>query len=346
MQMEQEPAPLMLNQSELSSGFLVCGLWAAMLWRWLRPTGPSRSAELPTAHDRTLDDLARPDGDAFDVARGRRYALVTLAVSLMVWTAWATISFGPLGERIPLLNVVTPPRAAQTVGFSAALLLSLVLSQVSSATAYGVSDLRSALPTVSAGDVWAVSVVTALAVGVITLYRHSWVPVAATALVLGGLGATVNPIIFGLGDLRASGAAGHVRELGATARSAGLHVVSDDWSVDALLVANGAPALTGYQVTGPVRDEWAKVDPDGRYETNWNQGASYLKMEFAGGPGADAVVTNPKADVILVTVDPCRLDELDVGYLISNEPRPQRCLIPEGEFLWNGIPQYIYRLAG
>ncbi len=125
-------APAIGNQSEISSAFLVCGLWALLVS--MRPS---------------------------DATRAQRAAVWTLGLSLAVWVAWCSAGWGAFGASLPLLNLVAPPRAAQTVGYAAALLLCLVLSRAARigpwpalvvaaacglATAYGVTNLRAALP--------------------------------------------------------------------------------------------------------------------------------------------------------------------------------------------------------
>ena len=48
---------------------------------------------------------------------------------------------------------------------------------------------------------------------------------------------------------------------------------------------------------------------------------------------------------MLITVDPCRLDELDVEVLISQTALDRSCLETLGQFTWVGAPQFAYRLV-
>ncbi len=295
------------------------------------------------------------------MTRAQRAAAWTLGASLAVWIAWCSTPWGSVGTSLPLLNLVTPPRAAQTIGYAAALLLCLVLSRATRfgpgtalvvagtcglVTAYGVANLRAALPSLSTTEVWVAAVVVSACVGVVTLFPQRWWSVLPACLVLLWTGAQVNPVVFGLGDLRASGAAGAARQIGAAAREDGTFVASDDPFVSALLVANGAPSITGWQITGPRQEPWRVLDPDGSDEELWNRGASYLRMTFDGAPGAEPVIANPNPDIIQVSLDPCAIPaELDVRTLIASSKLDAPCLTLERTFDWSGRRQRVYSVA-
>lgn len=325
-------APLIANASEIASAFSVCALWAAMLARRLRPA-------------------ADP---------GQRAALWALAGSTAVWLAWATVTWGSFGEHLPLFNLVPGPRAAQTVGYPAALALCLVLSRISPvgvrgalpvagacglATAYGVSSLQSALPAIGTLMVIVCSVVVAALVLVATVWR-SWLPVALITVVLLVSGSFVNPVTFGLGDLRASPAAGAARQIADRARADGTYVAADSPFVSALLFGNGVPTLTGYQSSGPDADQWRLLDPDDRFEEEWNRGASFLHMSFNHPVGTEPTVANPNPDIVQVSTDPCEVDpRLGLGRVISGGELPFPCLELESTFVWSGTKQYVYTVG-
>ena len=252
--------PAIANQSEISSAFLVCGLWAGLV------------ALLPRT-----------------ATTEQRAAIWGLWLVTGGWVLWCTVAWGGLGAKLPLLNLVPAPRAAQTAGFSAALLLCLVLSRAHRITpgiglavagwcglltAYGVTSLRAALPTLSPTEVWVTSLVVVACVWAVTVFPHRWQSVLGVSLVLLWSGYQVNPVILGLGDLRDSDAAVAARGLGERARAAGEYIASDDPFVSALLVGNGAPSVTGWQITGPREESWLLLDTDREYEDAWNRGAS------------------------------------------------------------------------
>ena len=112
--------------------------------------------------------------------------------------------------------------------------------------------------------------------------------------------APVNPVILGLGDLRDSDAAEAAREIGAAARDDGTFVASDDPYVSALLVANGVPSVTGWQISGPRQDEWRLLDPMGATGALEPRGR-ILRFTFDGAAGAEPVTSNPSADIVQVS---------------------------------------------
>lgn len=331
-EMEDGAAPTLLNQSEISSGFLVCAFWALVVWRraWAGATTAQRGA------------------------------IATLAAATALWSAWAMFDWGPLGEHIPLLSSVLPVRAAQTVGFPATLLLVLLVSRLTGdssrlavaaavttgvVTAYGASDARRALPDLATWQVWAAVLgVSAVAYAVTRWPSRSW-PVVGTAVVCLAAGIDANPVVRGVGDLRTSPAADAARALTQRAEADGTLIATNSMAANALLIANGAPTLTGNQVTGPIVSEWEKVDPDHEYENVWNRGASYLYVAFDGERDAPWV-EEAAPDVIVIHAHPCWLAEsdLDVGYVVATLEIPGRCVRPLRTFTWNGGTQYVYAL--
>ena len=322
-------APAIGSQSEISSAFLVCGLWALLVS--MRPSHATRA---------------------------QRAAVWTLGLSLAFWVAWCSAGWGAFGESLPLVNLVAPTRAAQTVGSAAALLLCLALSQAARigprqalvvagacglATAYGVTSLRAALPTLTFTEVWVATFAVAVCVWLVTVFPTRWQAVVPVCLLLLWTAAQVNPVIFGLGDLRDSDAAETAREIGAAARDDGTFVASDDRFVSALLVANGVPSVTGWQISGPRQDEWRLLDPDGSDEELWNRGASYLQLTFDGAAGAEPVISTPSADIVQVSVDPCGLpEELRIGTLVSSAKLDAPCLTESQELVWGRKRHRVY----
>lgn len=331
-EMEGGAAPTMLNQSEISSGFLVCAFWALVVWRraWAGATSAQRGA------------------------------IVTLAAATGLWSAWAMFDWGSFGESIPLLSAVLPVRAAQTVGFPATLLLVLLVSRLQGdssrlavaaavttgvVTAYGAGDARRALPDLTTWQVWvAVLAVSGVAYAVTRWPARAW-PVAGTLLVCLAAGIDTNPVVRGVGELRTSPAAGAARALVDRAEADGTLIATDSMAANALLLANGASMLTGNQVTGPIVSEWEKIDPDRQYEDVWNRGASYLYVAF-DGPREAPTVEAAAPDVIVIHAHPCWIAEsdLDVGFLVSTQELPARCATPLRTFRWNGVVQHVHEL--
>ena len=322
----------MLNPTEMASAYLFCGVWAL----WLLRRG------LP------------------GVAPARRAVVWTLVGANGVWLLWCTTAWGAFGTHVPVLNRVDPLRAAQTVGFGAAMVLVLALSLTGpltrrravvpavlcvAVTLVGLVDLRAVLPALTTWQV--VLVLALLGAGVWAVSVRPTGPVVLLACLLLVLPvARVNPITFGLGDLRASAAATSARGLADRASAADLVVASESRDTSAMLVANGVPSLTGWQISGPDADAWEALDPGRAQEEAWNRGASYITMTF-NNSAKPAVITAPFTDVIAIDANPCALpDELRVGWIVASTERDNSCLRLVREFTWGGAPQYLYAVDG
>lgn len=331
-EMEAGAAPTLLNQSELSSGYLGCAIWALVIWR------PAWAA----------------------ATTAQRGVIATLAAATALWSAWAMFDWGSLGEHLPLLSAVLPVRAAQTVGFPAALLLVLLASRLGGSTArlavgaavatgavtaYGAGDAHRALPDLATWQVWAAVLAVAGVVYAVTRWPARAWPVAGTLVLCLAAGIDTNPVVHGVGDLRTSPAAGAARGLIDRAEREDALIATNSMAANALLIANGGPMMTGNQVTGPLVSEWEKIDPDHEYEGVWNRGASYLYVAF-DGPRDAPWVEEAAPDVIVIHAHPCWLAEsdLDVGYLVSTLELSGGCVTPLRRFSWYGGPQHVYEL--
>lgn len=272
---------------------------------------------------------------------------------------------GVLGEHLPLLNVMLPVRAAQTVGYPATLTAVLVLSHIevrsrsralvagavcAAVTAYAVSDLQRVVPSLRTYEVWLTALVVGLLVALVTWMPRQWLPVGVATAVLLVAGIDANPIVSGLGDMRGSVAAEKAQAMAADAERTHTLYAADSLAMSALLVASGVPALTGYQVTGPNEEQWERLDPDHEAEGIWNRGASYVYVQFTqpdGKPaGAEPTITTTAGDVIVVTVDPCWLANSDLGvsHIVSISELDSPCVEETDNFTWYNGPQHVYAL--
>lgn len=327
-----DPDPAVTNRSEIATAYSFILVWVLLIWLFRHSTLP----------------------------REQKWVTGVLAGFAVLWTSWIMLDWGSVGARIPFLAVVMPVRSAETIGYLAAILLCLVLSQLEQAkrwqvaavaalgcfliTAYGVSDLQRYFTDLTAPQIWLSTVVTSIAVLVITRWPDHWAPTTALAVVLGLLAATVNPVILGLGDLRDSKGAREVQRMSKVARAESGWLVSNDPNTNSLMVANGAPTLTGFQVTGPVAKNWELLDPTRRNEEYWNRGASYIRMDFTEDP-AEPTFSNPSRDVIQVVADPCEVTRrIRLSYVLSNRPLINHCLIPKSTFKWGGTRIHTYRV--
>ncbi len=330
-QLQDGASPIILNQTEITSGYTVCGLWALWLMRRGLPGQPARV----------------------------RAATLGIAVTTGFWVLWCTVSWGSVGLHVPGANLVPPGRAAQSVGFGSAMLLAIALGAAprpsrlgalvpaaicAGVTVYALLDLQGILPSLTTAAVAAIVAIVVALVWLLAAYPRG-LSVALGCLVLVYPVAHVNPVILGLGDLRASDSAQFADDLGDRARSTGTFIATDSGATSALFVANGAPMVTGWQISGPNEREWHKLDPTGTYEAAWNRGASYLTFTFATERTPEPTVLSPVPDVVQVVVHPCDVPRaLRLGWIVSTTPQQGGCLELERELLWSGAPQFVYAI--
>jgi len=330
-QLQDGASPVVLNQTEISSAYTVSGVWAL----WLLRRG------LPGQRPRV------------------RAAALGIAVTTGFWVLWCTVSWGSIGLHLPVANLVPPGRAAQSVGFGSAMLAAIALGAAprpsrlaalvpaaicAAVTVYALFDLQEILPSLATSRLIVIVVIVLALVWLLTAHPRG-LSVALVCLVLLYPVAHVNPVIFGLGDMRASDSARLAHDLGNRARSTGTFIAADSQGTSALLVANGAPMVTGWQISGPNEDQWRKLDPTGQYEPAWNRGASYLIVTFATERTPEPVIAAPAADVIQVSVHPCDVPKsLRLGWIVSTTPQRGGCLELEREFRWSGVPQFLYSI--
>ena len=325
--------PLGTNQSELSSAYTFVAAWAGLLWLAVKRPRWDRSA----------------------------VPVVVLAVSCGVLLIWCMVNLGSFGEHLPLLNRIVPARAAETVGYPAFILLTLVLGRTESRVpvrvavaiaavcgllaAYGGSGVQSVLPSMQTHYIVLASAIVALAVFAVTRWpRSPWVAAVVGVVVVAQV-IKVNPLTFGLGDLRGSSAAQRAVEFRSQAIRDGSYWVTDNEYTDALMLANGVPLLSGHQVTGPVTSEWLKLDPGHRYKTEWNRGASYLYFNWTSSQ--TPVITNPTPDTVEVSVDPCALASrgFKLAGVVSTVALNRPCLVRQYPFTFSGTTNYVYTLT-
>ncbi len=330
----QDTAPVLANASELSTSFTVCFVWALVLVLRGRRFGPLREHVVP----------------------------VTIGLFGLVWLGWTTVSSGVLGAKVPLLNLVTPDRAAEVVGILGVLLVALTMSSnrlpdgwstplaaglvCGAVTVYAVSRLRMTyLPTTRITTVLVSALAVAAVVTLVTRFpRRTW-PVVLTAVLAAIPVYRANPLLFGLGDLHGSTTARVMSTAGEDARSAGTLWASDFGEFDVLMLANGVPSLSGLQRAGPDRSEWAKLDPTHQYETAWNRAGGYVSFGFA--EGLPIQVTSNGLDGIIVRADPCNLKARmpSLAHVATRQQLTGSCLRPRGTLTWSGASVNLYDVS-
>ncbi len=329
--LQDDPGLLAKNQSELSSSWTILGIAALLVVAAVRPL------------------------------RASRHALLALGFILAGAFTWILYTWPEIGEAIPLMSNVPPFRLAAVIGIPATLAFALAIAPLWTsqpdvgrrrarlgltlsigtvlALLFAGSHLQADyLPELSSVRIALISLAAALGIALMAADTARARQVGAVVLMV-GMAATVwrvSPVMDGLGDLRDSQASDRVVELAGTRSPEDGYWASDSWDVSALLTANGVPALTGDQWTGPT-DLWRTLDPGGDYENTWNRGASVIY--FAWDTAATApLITLGRPDQILVRASPCdpALRELDLAFAVSATPLSAACLRDEGTIDYSG----------
>lgn len=322
------------NSSEISSGFTVALLVALLL-------------------------LSR--GVVWRVT-GQRWAVVAMLALTGFWLLWSTVDFGVLGSRIPLLNQVPSGRSTQILGHLGVILMCLLLpaarprgaaswsllaaGSTAAVAAYAGSFLRlQNLPDLSVASIWLAAVGLGATVFALTLRPRHVLGYALGGVLAFSLVWNVNPLLFGLGDLRGSDISRELLAESTPAREAGDLWVADSYAVDSLMMATGVPALSGRQMSGPEVEVWERLDPGGAHEEVWNRGGSYIWFTWSGD--RELTFANPGPDIISVTGSPCtvarRLPRLST--VVATSELDQGCLTPVRSFEWGGSTRWVYAVS-
>ena len=326
--------PVGINASELSSSFTVFFVWILVIllaaqWRLT-----------------FLDNIVE----------------WTFGTWSALWIVWISLDLGPMSQKLPLLNLVTPPRAAQVVGVLAVILISLLLSRWSPpaswripltagaacavATGYAASLLKASdLPSISTALVLLVAAAVGLAVVAITKYPQRLWPLALCIALAALPVARANPVLAGLGDLRASDTAKAVAAQAPAARAEGRVWAADTGALNTLLMTNGVPSLSGLQRSGPDLAAWKKLDPESAFSSKWNRGGGFIFFKWT--PGQPTSFGTNDFDAVMVSIDPCELKGAwqNLDKIISSQPLDAACLTLNSELQWQGQPAYVYAVG-
>ena len=289
---------------------------------------------------------------------------LTMAVASLFWLAWISFDWGSWSAAIPLVNRVPAGRAVLGLGFLATITFCLFMSQyrpgwggkwiVPSTAALVAGGLSAAggillraegfLPGLGPRRVALAALICALVIFALVRWPGNvWSMVSAGVAAL-SLSIVVNPVIFGVGDLRDSPTAGKFLDWAETSREDGTVWASDSPYIDSLMMATGTPSLSGRQIIGPDMSEWRKLDPGSANENVWNRGGAHVKFEWVD---EGLRFEQPYPDVIKVVASPCvvqsRLTELE--YVVSSEELDASCLTQIDTVEWFGQSQYVYELT-
>jgi hypothetical protein len=305
-------------------------------------------------------------GGRWWVAGGKAFTAVflTMAVATVFWLAWISFDWGTWSASIPLVNRVPAGRAVLGLGFLATITFCLLMSHytprrgakwiapsMAAVVAGGLSlagglllRAEGFLPGLRLISIVGAAIICAGAVFVLVRWPgRPWSMISAglAALIL-TIG--VNPVIFGVGDLRDSATAQKFLGWADASRADGTLWASDSGNVDALLMATGTPSLSGRQIIGPEVSEWEKLDPGRANENAWNRGGAHIEFEWTD---EGLRFETPHPDVIRIVASPCEVQSrlTDLEYVVSSRELDASCLTLMSTVEWAGQPQYVYELT-
>jgi hypothetical protein len=322
------------NASEIASAFTVSVVWAAIL------LVAGRAGWL----------------------KGNRAAIIVVGAFTAFWLSWCMLSWGRVGEHVPIANLVPPHRASAMVGALGSLLICLMLSQwsrpsswntpliaggvVAALTGWGGSSLAAQFfPGLRPLTVWSIALVAGVCVALVTRFPDRLFPIGLTVVAVAAVSFRANPVIFGLGDLRGSTTAKAMLAEGATSRDADRVWASDSLPFDSLMLATGVPALSGRQQMGPRTDEWIQIDPGRTHENAWNRGGMYIR--FVWNTATSPTFSNPTDDQLFMGISPCELHRRipSLQRIATTTPLQLDCLRLRRQLLWAGQRHWIYDIA-
>lgn len=290
------------------------------------------------------------------------WALWPVAAAALFWLSWCSVSWGAIGYRVPLANLVPYFRAANGVGFLAIIAFCMFMTQwrpptrlvtpvvAGSLTTFvsawaGSSLQQDTTPLLTSKMIWLSSLVAGLVVAALVWQpRRRWTVLVA-ALAAGLMTYNATPVLVGLADLRGTDTSQFFLDRARASRADGTVWASNSTFVDALMLATGTPALSSRQQIGPDATAWQQLDPTRAHEEVWNRGGSYITFDWTGS--TDITLTNPTPDTILIQTSPCTLAAKvpQLRYVVSTRPLTDSCLTKTDTVRWSGIEQTVYRVA-
>ncbi len=334
---------------------------------WLEPLGPTaipNQTEIVSSFTVLLIVLAVLIGaQAWRGGRPGGLAFTVIVACGVFWLSWSIVNWGGFGAEIPLVNRVPPTRAAAGVGFIATIAFCMFLSQwrpprrvtvagvaavvTGLVSAYGGSGLQQAeLSGLRTWMIWLSAAIAGTVVFLLVQLPHRVWPLVVAGAAAVSLTVTANPVLFGLGDVRASATAQNFVTWGELSRADGSVWASDSGDVDALLTATGTPSLSARQQVGPDEGAWLRLDPGGAHRDMWNRGG--LHIQFAWSDSRSLDFAQPAADTVVITGSPCavaqRLPEL--GHIISSKSLDDSCLSEVTRVEWAGEWLTVYDVIG
>ena len=163
--------------------------------------------------------------------------------------------------------------------------------------------------------------------------------IAILAILISG---PVNPVAYGTSPLTGNSLAKVIGDFESSGSWA-----ADGIHLDAVLMANGKPSISGQQLTGPDEKQWRLLDPQGASEQVWNAGASFVVVAWDSAI-QHPEITRPFPDTILIRTSPCSpaLKNLNLEVVLSRTEQTAPCLVEfaNGPVDYLGAPVHLYEV--
>lgn len=293
-----------------------------------------------------------------------RWIILAVTIPAVFWVTWALVSWGDWSAAIPLINRVPANRAAMGAGYLVVIAFCLALAQLQATGRRRLTVAISSGVSVTALSVWGgasladsgllrepspwMILLPAIVAGAVVFALAYW-PGRAWPMFAAGAAAitvtiTAQPILFGLGDLRASSTARQLTEWGESSREDGTLWASDSQAMNSLMTATAVPALSYRQQIGPDRERWLLLDPTGAHETMWNRGGTHIGFDWVP-EGVE--FSQPYADTLIVHASPCAVQERipQFRHVVSTHPLDNECLVEVDRLKWSGETQFVYEVV-
>ncbi len=324
------------NQSELAIGLLAMGVMAIVL-------------VMTIPKSLRLNPTYRP------AAVGAAVFLLLLTWTLAEWPS-ELLKYNPL-------VFIPGARMTQILGPLAAIVFVLALAVARSSPAssrlrrvylasgivIGILTIQScnqfrlaALPSMSPRDVWISAFVGVAVIIIACTARNTAVALLPVLVFSVALVYAANPLMVGTGALTKSPIAVAVHD--ASASSDG-RWASDGIFPDALILAAGAPQLSGQLGPGPNEAAWKILDPQSSMKNEWNRGSAYVT--FAWTSSEIAVVSNPSPDIVQVAISPCApaIRQLGLEWILTSQTVSAPCVSMTASGLWQGAELRVYKIS-
>lgn len=250
--------------------------------------------------------------------------LISLVVLDLFFIAYYVLGFPEIVAKLTLMSYTTSERMVVVIGYTNLLLLFKACSLASPkdgwhakgvvAVIFGLVLCAVSYFIEPAYMGWAKLAVEFALLAFTAFFflakKEDWIVIAALAIALFG-GAMVNPVQQGIAPVQDDGLIEKIRELKASSNKRWLS--ETDWAEN-IPVLGGAPTISSTH-TYPDMELWSVLDPDGSDDLFYNR---YAHLRVLVDDADESEIGLIEQDVVSATIPLDLLDDLDVGYIVSN----------------------------